>query len=202
MKKNWIMRSAYLALAVLLISTVAVSGTFARYTWSQEGITDTARVALFQFKINETVIDNAGDTVVIDLFSTILDTKDDAAETDVDNDETLIAPGVKGAFNLGFENLSEVTVAVAFDAVLTKSDATIPLEFTLTPDDDASWNADAATVIAGLNDATVATDDAATGAVVYWRWVFDGDNDVDTALGFEGTATATLTVDITVDQVD
>lgn len=199
MKKNWIMRSAYLALAVLLISAVAVSGTFARYTWKQEGITDTARVALFQFKINETVIDNAGDTVEIDLFSTILDTKDDAAETDVDDDETLIAPGVQGAFNLSFQNLSEVTVAVDFNATLTKSDDTIPLEFST---DKATWDSDFAKVINTLDAATVATDAAATGTVVYWRWAFDGDNDVDTTLGFAGTATATLTVDITVDQVD
>lgn len=212
MKKNWIMRAAYLTLAVLLISTVVVSGTFARYTWAtEESITDTARVANFSFKISDTTVTTGNEDIIIDLFNTIYDTDttdgEEATdgELDVDSDETIIAPGVQGSFNLNFQNLSEVTVAVDFTAVLTKSNDNIPLEFTLTPDVAESWNEDAATVINGLDDATVLTTDAATGAIVYWRWVFDGDSDVDTALGFganSGDITAQLAIDVAVDQVD
>lgn len=216
MKKNWIMRSAYLTLAVLLISTVVVSGTFARYTWAtDESITDIARVANFSFKISKTTVETGNEDIIIDLFNTIYDTDttdgEEATdgELDVDakgaDDKTLIAPGVQGSFNLNFQNLSEVTVAVDFTAVLTKSNENIPLEFTLTPDVAESWNKDAAVVIDGLDDATVLTTDDATDAIVYWRWVFDGNSDVDTALGFganSGDITAQLAIDVAVDQVD
>lgn len=212
MKKNWIVRSAYLLLVVLLISTVAVSGTFAKYTWSSDPIEDSARVAKFAFKINETTIEKATDKVTINLFNTIYDT-DGTNETDVANNK--IAPGTRGVFDLSFQNLSEVTVAVDF--ITTFNNAiqipfwgieAVPIEFTTTPENEASWSKDVVSVIDRLDASTVEIGAPASGAKVYWRWVFDGDNGLDTQLGFNANNglefydTISLTIEIAVDQVD
>ncbi len=226
MKKNWIMRSAYLALAVLLITTVAVSGTFAKYTWSTGDMESSANVAKFAFAFGANMIDDANDTLTIDLFKTITD-MDGNMDAEVVNDgkkNTMIAPGVKGAFSLNFTNYSEVAVAVSYAAELETSKVTIedeeyaiPLEFRIGSGD---WTSDIATLISDCNAAFVGFAGGNVGpnyadAKVEWRWAYqvvnvDGKVDpdvdaVDTAFGFganAGVLAANLTINITVDQVD
>ncbi len=219
MKKNWIMRSAYLVLAVLLISTVAVSGTFAKYTWNSGDITDSAKVAKFAFAFGSDVVDDANDTVTIDLFNTILDTNetDDNEHVDGEADvkEGLIAPGVQGAFTLNFTNEGEVSVAVSYAAELETSKVTveeveyaIPLEFRVGT--TGEWSKDIATLISDCDATFVDFAGGSSGvnysdATIQWRWAFTGDDAVDTAFGFganAGDLAATLTIDITVDQID
>jgi len=225
MKKNWIMRSAYLLLAILLISTVAVSGTFAKYTWTSNDISDTTEVAKFAFKVNDSFVDEKTDTITIGLFDTILE-EDESTETDVK--AGMIAPGTRGAFDLSFQNLSDVTVAVDYSVDPTsklyvtmpfRGNVYLPLEFTLTPDVDDSWvsignvmnqnvfgNA-MNEIFSGLDKTTVTMNQTeAIENIVYWRWAYEENDTLDTSLGFynpfHDQGEIELKINITVTQVN
>ena len=70
MKKNKMMRLASGLLVAVLLTTCAISGTFAKYTSKVEG-TDAARVAEF-------TVDSTVDEIDIFAVSKIYDTKDNA----------------------------------------------------------------------------------------------------------------------------
>ena len=212
MKKNWIMRSAYLVLAVLLISTVAVSGTFAKYTWTVSSAADSAQVAKFAFKVGTAVIDGADDTTIsVDLFNTINEADTETAEANVDPANGKIAPGTGGSFAIPVENLSEVDVAVSFTANIVNA-SNIPVEFSTDKATWTAWNdAAIANVFTALNKDLVyanAEDTDTTTATIYWRWVFGdpANNTSDTALGFAANTenVPSISVDFTVkvDQID
>jgi len=212
MKKNWIMRSAYLALAVLLISTVAVSGTFAKYTWSSNAVSDTTSVAKFGFVINGATIDEATDKDInIDIFNDTtrmdVDTKNDNILVDGEDDviANKVAPGVGGMFTLSFQNLSEVTVALDFSNVETTNVNNIPLEFATanTVEGWAAAKTDLNDLVTTLDNEYAMNQGSATELNIYWRWDWDDANDAtDTTLGFAGTATYAVSFTATVNQVN
>ena len=195
MKKNKMMRIASVLLVAVLLSTCAISGTFAKYTSVATG-TDSARVAKWAFEINDTALT---DTFTFDLFKTIQDT-DGSAETDMSPvDGTIIAPGTKGSFAIKLENTSEVTAqyAVAFTATNANN---IPVQFSL---DGSTWK----TAISDLDIAAAESTQLAAGTgsatiTVYWQWAFNGSDATDTALGTTGTATIEVAAAVTLNQVD
>lgn len=195
MKKNNMMRIASVLLVAVLLSTCVISGTFAKYTSESTG-TDTARVAKWDFKVNDTTANS--NTFTFDLFKTINDTKDGAAEADIKyTDGTIIAPGTKGSFDIVLKNDSEVTAEYTIDYTVTNT-ANIPVQFSL---DGTTWknSIDDLDVTEAQTVAIGATEDTIT---VYWQWAFAGDDAVDTALGLDGTATLTVAAKVTVTQVD
>ena len=194
MKKNVMMRVASALLVAVLMTTCAISGTFAKYTSTQTD-SDTARVAKWDIKLNGKSITEAFD---FDLFKTIIDTKDGAAEGDMAPiDGTVIAPGTKGSFDIVLKNDSEVTAEYVIDYTVTNAN-NIPVVFSL---DGSTWKSD-------INELDVKTPvGIAIGATaptitVYWMWAFEGDNAADTTLGLAGTATITVEAKVTVTQVD
>ena len=195
MKKNVMMRVASALLVAVLMTTCAISGTFAKYTSTATG-SDSARVALWDVQLNGTTINS--NTFTFDLFKTIIDTKNDAAEGDISPvDGTVIAPGTKGSFDIVLKNASEVTAEYVIDYTVTNAN-NIPVVFSL---DGSTWKSD-------INELDVTTPvGIAIGATaptitVYWMWAFEGDNAADTALGIDGTATITVEAKVTVTQVD
>lgn len=87
MRKNKMMRAASGLLVAVLLSTCAISGTFAKYTTSADG-TDSARVAKWGF--------TGGSTITIsDLFKNTYDTT-------VNSSTDVIAPGTTGSADFGF----------------------------------------------------------------------------------------------------
>ena len=87
MRKNKMMRAASGLLVAVLLSTCAISGTFAKYTTSVDG-TDSARVAKWGF--------TGGSTIAIsDLFKNTYDTT-------VKSSADVIAPGTTGSAKFGF----------------------------------------------------------------------------------------------------
>ena len=87
MRKNKMMRAASGLLVAVLLSTCAISGTFAKYTTSADG-TDSARVAKWGF--------TGGSTITIsDLFKNTYDTT-------VKSSTDVIAPGTTGSAEFGF----------------------------------------------------------------------------------------------------
>lgn len=197
-----------LLVAAVVATSYSVSGTYAKYTSTFEA-TDSARVAKWAFKINDTDVTNSFTFNLFDTVNEIGTTEDD---TDVANgtDETIIAPGTTGSFDIKLANASEVTAKYAINYEVTKNN--IPVEFSV--DGGNTWTTDLANVVA--SDDTVLNIGADTTITVQWRWVFEVADDADTTedeatdrdsadtgLGTAETpATITVNADITVTQVD
>ena len=211
MKKNRTLRVSALLLALTLITTCFVGGTFAKYTSSTTG-NDTATVAKWSFKVNddEFAVDPAA-TLTFDLFKTILDTGS-AAENDVKNGQ-LIAPGTPGSFDLVVKNESEVNAKFTV-ALEEANNNNIPLQYSV--DNGTTWKDSIADLtMTDLTDKDIAMGDEVT-VTVLWRWVFEGTTSgahagqtdaTDTALGIyaQNTAavpTVTITATLTATQVD
>ncbi len=195
MKKNKTMRLASGLLVAVLLTTCAISGTFAKYTSEFSG-SDAARVAKF-------TVDSTADEFAIFDVSKIYDTKDDtnytvkADDADVKNGTTdgIIAPGTWGEFTFNVSDSSEVTVNYAID--YTVNEAGVPLVWSV--DGGTAWTEDLAdvdaTVLSGSKDITV-----------MWKWVYEdgtaATDTADTALGVVGTAAPTVGIKVTFTQVD
>ena len=188
MKKNRTLRVSALLLALTLITTCFVGGTFAKYT-SSASVTGTANVAKWSFKVNSTDIATTND-FIFNLFADVKDSDGTSVEGDVINSK--IAPGTSGSFALTLTNASEVTATYAIN--YTVNNAGVPLQFSV--DNGRTWgdlaNVSATTLAAGA-DTTI---------TVQWRWAFDGDDNTDTALGIAATAQPSVNVEITATQID
>lgn len=107
MKKNWTMRAGVLMVALTMITSCFVGGTFAKYTTSKDG-SDSARVAKFGVTVTGT-----GTTFAKEYNA------DDSTYTGVtvQSTENVVAPGTKGdmaAFTLS--GTPEVAVKVTYEA--------------------------------------------------------------------------------------
>ena len=226
MKKNVIMRVASALLVAVLLSTCAISGTFAKYVTS-ETTQDSARVAKW------------GVTITANGTTFAKEYKDVAGDagTMVVSDVKVVAPGTRGDLAaMTLAGTPEVAVNVKYEATLvlnywTLADASeyCPIVFTvngktyatddvtaITPDNEYTTVTELVTAVqdaigayskdyaANQNlavEGTVATPD------VSWAWAFSGNNDVnDTYLGDKaaaGTAPEiSLTIVTTVTQID
>ena len=210
MKKNRTMRAAALLLALTLITSCFVGGTFAKYT-SSTSASDTVTVAKWQVKVdNKDIAGVANPGVTFDLFNTIKDTGGTLDEGNVATGK--IAPGTEGSFVLTVENLSEVDAKYNLSYSIDKSH-NIPLQFKL---EGGTWETDIATLNVTNVDLNMSDATKYQEITVYWRWCYEGTdpgaptgqtNTTDTDLGVlakdPGTApTVKVTAEITVWQVD
>ena len=124
-----------------------------------------------------------------ELFDTILDTNGEA-ETDVLAGR--IAPGTQGAFELSIKNDSEVDAEYTVD--FTVSGAEVPLEFRV---NNGAWTSSLSSI-----SAVRLAKNASTTAKVEWRWVFDGNDVTDTALGTADSKNVQVKATLAVSQVD
>lgn len=200
MKKNIMMRIASVLLVAVLLSTCAISGTFAKYVSSSDA-TDVARVAKWSFDIGETDITKSN-TFTFDLFTTTY--KEDNVDKDgLDNNAVVIAPGTTGYATVTLENKSEVnaTYEVNFEA----TENGVPLQ----------WSKDGTNWVNSISDLDItATNIGMTGQAtitIHWKWAYESDDIVsgdqsnagDTNLGTAATlAEVTFTATVTVTQVD
>lgn len=226
MKKNYALRVGSLLLALTLITSCFVGGTFAKYTTAGEG-TDSARVAKWGVEASVT-----GDT-----FRTQYDRDDVASGIDItvksSNADKVIAPGTKGDFaGIKLSGTPEVAVEVQRTAIvdlngweIPKGDGTkefyCPLVFHINGVDvkqDTTNNTETKleeaikTEIEKANGKYDSNKDLSTvnemGGTYSWSWDFDengaGTNDAkDTALGNAGTLpNVSVTVGVTVTQID
>ena len=202
MKRNKLFILGICTVMVALVSLSLVSGTWAKYTSTVSG-EDSARVAKWAFTVNGDAITNAADEshpqeITFDLFNTVKDT-DGSDESDVENGlgdgQTVIAPGTQGSFTLEFANNSEVNAEYTVHFDITKSDATLPIEFSI---NNAHWTANIADIVAAIE-----MHDGEASHTIYWRWAFTGDDAVDTSLGLATTLpTVTVKATVTFVQVD
>lgn len=220
MKKNKMMRLASVLLVAVILTTCAISGTFAKYVTSGSG-NDTARVAKFGVTVSGTA----------DTFKETYAKNDDSftlAANTVVSTEDVVAPGTSGdmaAFTI--TGTPEVAVRVAFAGTLELGDKWVdkdsnyycPIEVTVGSEtfkglDYGTADAFEAAVNAKIetykNDYEANTDLSGIGAdapAISWKWAFNGNDDVkDTYLGdqaAEGNAAKiSLAVTATVTQID
>ncbi len=225
MKKNWTMRVGVALVALTLITSCFVGGTFAKYTTAGTG-TDSARVAKFGVTVTangETFADAYKDEKVARTETT--------ATVVADTEGTkVVAPGTKGNMaSMTLTGKPEVDVEVKYEATVEISSNWLdgngkfyfPLVIKVNDTDvDLSTANDAASVKSAIETAInkysktyeANTDLSAVSAdslKVSWEWPFTtgADNDVkDTDLGNQATlgnaATISLSVKTTVTQID
>lgn len=225
MKKNKTMRFASGLLVAVLLTTCAISGTFAKYITSANG-SDSARVAKW----------GVGIAVTADVFS---DAYKDETVTYQDDEQVstitvqassegtkVVAPGTRG--NLAAVTLSgtpEVDVAITYDATVTLDGWMVsgtpycPIKFTVGSTDYTYESTGSATVAEFAETVSNAinaysttyhtnTDLSTVSAApaISWEWVYSSssENDVkDTALGNATTApTIAINMTVTATQVD
>lgn len=217
MRKNKMMRAASVLLVAVMLTTCAISGTFAKYTTSATG-SDTARVAKWGVTITANgstfakEYDKNGDTEIKSVVSTT---------------DKVLAPGTKGEMvQMTISGTPEVAVTVTYEASVTVSgwvgnDSSTyycPLEVKIGNDtlkgSDYNDGTEFANAIKGKIDAYTASynagDDLSTNNTsapsVSWEWKFEGNDDAkDTYLGNitgKDVPTITLSITTTVTQVD
>ena len=221
MTKNKAMRLGSVMLVLALLTTCAISGTFAKYT-AEQTATDNARVAYWGWQSNE--------AVTFDLFGETENNVTMASGVG-DNYENVIAPGTANSTDLTFEynkyktdkiTAPEVgydfTVAATSTGTTTNLDANKNFKWVLTTNGtdveydtikgltDAISNLSASGVSAGSQPSTI---DGKT-FKVGWKWLFDDSStgaqdqdELDTTMGnadeLEGV---TITITTTVTQKD
>ena len=137
--KNQIFRIVSLLLVLCFISTVMISGTFAKYTSVYSGH-DTALIAKWSLDVKGGSVDfDLGDdaTAELDLFSHEYDKYINQKVKVGDDDIYIIAPGVDGEFVLSVTNNSDVAAEVEFG--FTASGADVPMQFSLVAFDDEAF---------------------------------------------------------------
>ncbi len=217
MKKNWTMRVGVALVALTLITSCFVGGTFAKYTTAGTG-TDSARVARF----GVTVTANGN------MFTDEYANADNSVTVVGRGGAKVVAPGTSGDMaSMTLHGEPEVDVKVTYEAMVELSnnwvdedgDFYFPLDIIVNKQEvdlSGAKNKDAvtsavATAIknysktykAGTNLSTVGADSLA----ISWKWDFEGNNDVnDTYLGDQANkgnaGRITIGVKTTVTQVD
>ncbi|MEL7567807.1 MAG: hypothetical protein AAGU27_23420 [Dehalobacterium sp.] len=196
LNKMKILRIAMLLLVLCLISTVMISGTFAKYTSVYAG-QDTALIAKWDLDITDGSTEfsiDPDDPEELDLFSHAFDTDIlDTADT-----EKIIAPGVSGDFVLSVKNNSDVAAKVEFAMTVGGTAVNVPIEYSLTEDFAIKYETvnaleAALNALPAFTNLEVAAASVADTQTVYWRWsytpTFTGqDNAGDTALGVTSAA--------------
>ncbi len=229
--KNKTMRIATVLLALTLVTSCFVGGTFAKYVTGSGDFTDSARVAKFGVTATATAEDLFNDSYK-DVATTY--TANEEGDTITVQAETenidIFAPGTEGSEEnaIVITGTPEVDVEVTYNATVTFTGWTLeddsfycPLKFTVngvavTPGADAAeYATNLQNAITGLSKTYDTNTNLATQAnntvAIAWEWDFDdngaGTNDVkDTYLGDQAAAGNPSTVSIkygaTVTQID
>ena len=227
MMKNKMMRIASVLLVAVLLTTCAISGTFAKYITEKES-TDTARVAKFGVDLAVTV-DGAfateydADTTATDKLGVAIAKTVVASSTDSDN---LVAPGTNGDLmaSATIQGTPEVAVNVKQEATLVLTnwvvEGTYYCPLVITVDGAEFYGMDytsAAEFIAAVeaaldSDVNYAPNtDLTESHSVTWAWAFEGTDgkqtdELDTALGNYAAKTGDITISftykVTVTQID
>ncbi|MDE5630439.1 MAG: hypothetical protein K2G03_02130 [Bacilli bacterium] len=206
--KNVKMTIVAVLVALVAVTTYSVSGTYAKYTDTFEGTSDSARVAKWAIELtdaNDTTNTPLAKTFTFDLFKALKEADGTTAETDVNSTDIVIAPGTGGKVDLKLSNKSEVNAKYKVEYTVTNAGG-IPVEFLV----NGNW-------VTSLPDTTTATytninsgaDDTVS---IQWRWAFEGKDSenyqttqtdtTDTDLGTAASATIQVEAKVIVEQVD
>lgn len=190
MKKNITIKMSIILFVAVMLTTCALSNTFAKYVSEATG-NDSARVAKWSVKIGSTDITQT-DTFSINLFS---DTYIDGSTTYVDgNGDNVVAPGTKGEFSLEVKNESEVLANYTIDYTVVNTN-NIPIKFSI--DNGTTWTSE----LRDVDTAKKINMNSSENIKVMWKWDESSTDAADTSLGIFGTATITINAKVTASQV-
>ena len=206
MKKNNVMRIASALLVAVLLTTCAISGTFAKYTTSFSG-NSAARVAKWGFTDTSEV-----------KFDQFADTYNDGAIASLETDDqgnkvNVIAPGASGEFEIEMiadDAVSATEVAYKFNVDIIAEDGT---DATLLNKIVWTFNGTENLTFEQLQNKINELDKeylpgqvpAVTTIEISWKWVFEVDsatNDDDTDLGQADTADVSITFTFSATQIE
>lgn len=206
MKKNNVMRIASALLVAVLLTTCAISGTFAKYTTSFSG-NSAARVAKWGFADPS--------EVTFDLFA---DTYNNGAiasqETDDEgNKVNVIAPGASGELEIimvAADEVSATEVAYAFNVDIAAEDSTDAallnkIVWSFNGTDNLTFTQLQAAINELDGEYLPGQAPDVTTIEISWEWVFEVDsatNADDTALGQAGTADVSITFTFSATQIE
>lgn len=167
-----------LVLLLFVVETYLVTGTYAKYTTEVTGKSETT-IAGWAWEINDEALTKETTTYELNLFETINDSN--ATDEEGNVAEKMIAPGTSGNFPIKIKNNSEVDATYAYDFKVTNS-LGAKIQWS---DDNTNWTDN----IADLNvlPTTLAIGSEATTKTIYWKWVFEEDENQDakdTEVGF------------------
>lgn len=217
--KKRVFRIAVLLLVLCMISTVMISGTFAKYTSVYAG-QDTALVAKWDLTMTDgaTEFNIEPPIATLNLFSHAYDVNITQSDG-----HYIIAPGVDGSFNLNLTNNSDVAAEISFDITDSNpadagSDTYIPIVFSLEDNFETvfnnvtelenklnNFNGDSKLIKLDIADPDGNNDNFTN--TVYWKWDFEAGRDTkDTKLGTTSSVTENrteyiLTIKVTASQV-
>lgn len=217
MKKNRTLRVSALLLALTLITTCFVGGTFAKYT-TRQGDSTTARVASWGFKASSITLSNT-------LFSDVY--RDEEGNATVSSTEKVVAPGTTGYASFKFAPSFTPEVAYNFTVDVTgdcPDDLKAALVWSL-DDTKCGENGTFEEMLAAIK--ALSGDNSGTKQykpgelpdefsltknqhIITWKWDFDDNGAVtndprDTQLGnasWESRSRVTLNIAITATQID
>ena len=213
MKNNKSMKLTALLLALVLVTSCFVGGTFARYVTSTSS-EDSARVAVWGINADE---------VTMDLFDAEyeLDGTVVARSNDGDN---IIAPGTGKMSKFSIVNLDDnLAPEVMYEIAINLDDSEIDqailnnpsIQWKLDNNTWGTWESTKADILALSGDASgvktyapleIATEFAnGVEHTIAWQWMLDGNNVQDTAMGNEAVdrdITAKISVKVTAKQVN
>ena len=219
MKKNKMMRLASVLLVAVILTTCAISGTFAKYTTAAPEESDNARVAKWGVTVTATADDlfsnSYKDTKTTYTANETVDTITVQADT---QNVDIFAPGTEGsvAEAIKVTGKPEVDVTVAYSATVSFTGWTLgdssfycPLVFTINGTDikqdstidtadkfaEAIKNA-IESLSANYHTNTDLAAQANNTVAISWKWVFEGENAKDTYLGDQAAADNASTVSI------
>ncbi len=232
MKKNVMMRVASALLVAVLLTTCAISGTFAKYTTSASA-TDKARVAYWGFK-NDAAL-------TLDLFDGTYDSENVKIKDNVgDGFDNVIAPGTSKEAHVTFaytnykvggtEKITapEVKYQISVDATAEGNynslDANPNFKWTLKKNDDtAATEYDTVeNLLAAIKKLSGCTDDSGSkeynpgelptnltsGFNIGWKWEFEtasnaSQDETDSVMGnAETLENVSITITVTATQID
>ena len=183
MKKNKMMRAAAVLLVAVLLTTCAISGTFAKYV-SEGSVTDTAQIASWNILLNGEAIAN---NIEFNLIDTIKDSDKLSDENDVATG--VIAPGTSGAGVITLTNDSQVNAKFKMTFDGANAPANMTFTYTYTDDQGAELTATDGYYPIAMGETVNVT--------ISWLWAFTNDVENDLA----GT-TFDVTTSFVVEQVD
>ena len=222
MKKNAMLKIAAVVLCAVLLTTCAISTTFAKYVsnTSELGNAASARVAKWTVNVAVAAKDGGAFKTTYDYTPT-----GGVATTVVDAETKVVAPGTKveNAITITTSGLSEVAYKIYGELEVTlgegwkdeNGDAYCPLVFNVTSRDSASGEFTAlesdldyselnewlASTFAANADAATVIQPSTTGSyqeyAISWEWPFESGKDAaDTALG-NAAAAGDITISFT-----
>ncbi len=193
--KNLIFRVAMFTLILVFATTAMFGSTFARYTWSSGPITDSVKVARFDFTVKDqdaTVFTAEGSQINI------------FGEEDAQGNK-LLQPGDSGDFQIVVVNTSDVTVEAEIDARMVGKEGETDLPNLVFNTDGSEEYKPLDQMLAELNASETFKDitfpelnGSTTKAVtVYWKWI-----PADSDKLIPGNLILRMEVDATISQVD